>query len=175
MSVWRRTRVLDLTRTSPKSVGGRGDETGTLGSSRDTPLGSSIQGSGRASKRSVDAPTISLIRSSSSSVFFASVSSVDVAPPLDANSSKVSAPPSCPFAAPLGLGTADLGLMGLSMSNGSGSPAMVVGVWVGVDSSIHRQRRGGSLARLNVNFNLGRPRRIDDRIFDEKRAVLWAM
>jgi len=57
-----------------------------------------------------------------------------------------------------------LGLMGLSMSNGSGSPAMVVGVWVGVDSSIHRQRRGGSLARLNVNFNLGRPRRIDDRI-----------
>jgi hypothetical protein len=35
------------------------------------------------------------------------------------------------------LGTADLGLMGLSMSNGSGSPAMVVGVWVGVDSSIH--------------------------------------
>jgi len=70
--------------------------------------------------------------------------------------------------------------MGLSMSNGSGSPAMVVGVWVGVDSSIHRrQRRGGSLARLNVNFNLGRPRRIDDwidaRFFGEKRAVLWAM
>jgi len=124
----------------------------------------------------VDVPTISLIRSSSSSVFFASVSSVDVAPPLDANSSSVSAPPSLPFAPPLGLGTADLGLMGLSMSNGSGSPAIVVGVWVGVDSSIHRrQRRGGSLASLNVNFNLGRPRRIDDRIFDEKRAVLWAM
>jgi hypothetical protein len=32
---------------------------------------------------------------------------------------------------------------------------MVVGVWVGVDSSIHRQRRGGSLARLNVNFISG--------------------
>ena len=95
-----------------------------------------------------------MIRSSSSSVFF-SVSSVDVAPPLDTNSSKVSAP-SCPFAAPLGLGTADLGLMGLSVSNGSGSAAMVVGVWVGVDSSIHRrQRRGGSLARLNVNFISG--------------------
>jgi hypothetical protein len=110
----------------------------------------------------VDAPTISLIRSSSSSVFFASVSSsVDVAPPLDANSSKVSAP-SCPFAPPLGLGTADLGSMGLSMSNGSGSPAMVVGVWVGVDSSIHRQRLPLLPRVLNVNFISGDPRRIDD-------------
>jgi hypothetical protein len=39
---------------------------------------------------------------------------------------------------------------------------MVVGVWVGVDSSIHRQRLPLLPRVLNVNFISGDPRRIDD-------------
>ena len=101
-----------------------------------------------------------MIRSSSSSVFF-SVSSVDVAPPLDANSSKVSAPPSLPVRPSPGLGHRGLGLDGFEHVER-------------IRVSRHGRRRVGRCRLLDTptaaarwlprvsecQLHLGRPRRI---------------